>query len=754
MNVRRRNILLILGLVAGFSLIGCNPTPKQRLAHSVRRELAAGRDSADAWIQNAGQHQSQTDQAVLATAYFERLRLGLGSPFRLIDYALNDPRMAEPSRTTLGWALLAAVLDGKAYHIDPVVLDRAGTLGIQGRPGIGTEHKRIIERALDNADELNAAEIGLRSAYTIAMSEEIVTDDAPKLIAHVAALTVDRALARADAEALLRAVSSTQRPLDKVLRSWRDQRKLAVERPRTGVLDPEAEIESVRVLQDVLEDLRALAVSNTAGLWSKRAVESESPLLQGTALHRLSQLESALDLPPQTPIVIPARQLTREAVDLPWLTPAERSTRAKFGSRALNEESFVLEYARLKSESPHDGGPARAALLAAVGMRAYAQEPVWYPGMPAPSSRELRERYGFASISFDQTVPSNWRPYYRRMLGYALDDLYRVMPATNLRGLNVHFGAATLDVLAMHDPQRRRLILPPASSAGTLAHELAHDLDWQVALRRYRVRGDYATDRAGRTRDHALASRVRVLAASTASPAATITAHGRRPAEIFARHVDWYVAVSLAREGRRNGYLSSVQDELITGYGTVRPPDISGAAGDALMTILAELAPIYREQDDAFRNLYGKGRTQRAYDLVRRITEAPALPSAADAYRVVQVARDSALALISGGSCAFTRQSTSSDLQTARRSVVLIAAEARARGAAMKYAERWLGQRARQQLAAAFYGGPISVATDSINATAISGIATEVKAIAANGFVPADPFQLALSACLAAVEPF
>ena len=54
--------------------------------------------------------------------------------------------------------------------------------------------------------------------------------------------------------------------------------------------------------------------------------------------------------------------------------------------------------------------------------------------------------------------------------------------------------------------------------------------------------------------------------------------HDLRPAEVFARNFDWFVAVSLAREGRVNGYLTAVQDEVLTGYATVSASERMDAA--------------------------------------------------------------------------------------------------------------------------------------------------------------------------------
>jgi hypothetical protein len=175
----------------------------------------------------------------------------------------------------------------------------------------------------------------------------------------------------------------------------------------------------------------------------------------------------------------------------------------------------------------------------------------------------------------------------------------------------------------MHDPRARELILPPGSSAGTIAHEIAHDLDWQVALRRYRVRGDYATtarraqQRPPRHRGCAVSPgrrgrcdrHVRERHARARAPAGRELRPGHR-----------LVRRGVARgQGRTNGYLSSVQDEVLTGYGTVRPPDITGRAGDALINILDEVAPLYPETRDWFLRSYGTGRALNSFDLMRSI---------------------------------------------------------------------------------------------------------------------------------------
>ena len=734
MQFRRRNKPVLLLCLAA-ALAGCRSDSERRLGASTRRELELGRAAAEQWLQAAAGSEITQPEAV-AVGYLERLRLGLGSPFRLVDLALSDPRLPDSVRTRLASALLDRVLAGNTYHIDARVLDRAGTLGVRSWPGLGARHLALIERTVNEAKDPRAAEAAIRMGYSMAAAEGLVSNEAPLLAGSVAALRVDRVLARQDAAQLLDAADETP-PASTLLRQWRAERRFEVEQPRLGALRDTADLAAIRGALKLVEALRVLGLETASrGLPAVAQAPAEPTYLLPAAARQLDRAEAQLGAPPQTPIVISARQLSRDVADGPGLTREQRALRSRFGSQALNEESFAVELTRLELESAHDVAPARAALQGAVALRAYAQEPVWFPGQDGPSKSDLQEKYGLGDVTFDRSVRAEWRPYYRRMLMSALDDLRRVLPALDVRGLRVHFGATpdNSDALAIHEPGRRRLLLPPLTSAGTIAHEVAHDIDWQTALRRYRIRGDYATDRAARGND-LLTAQVRNLASAslaTRVPDARLSAHARRPAEIFARNVDWYVAVSLAGEGRRNGYLSSVQDELITGYGTVRPPDVSGAAGDALMTILSELAPVYRDQRAAFRALYGTTRGLRSYDLVRRILEAPLATAESRSFEVeleqLRAARSATLQALEGPPCA-PALGVTSELQVARRELVLLATESRARGLAAQHLQRAsLGDRT--ELIRQLYRGPMPVAQDSASALLVNRFADAVNNLA------------------------
>jgi hypothetical protein len=239
------------------------------------------------------------------------------------------------------------------------------------------------------------------------------------------------------------------------------------------------------------------------------------------------------------------------------------------------------------------------------------------------------------------------------------------------------------------------------------------------------VRGDYASDRATRRRGDRLAMQMRDLAHGLleAPRAGEPAVHATRPAEIFARNVDWFVAVALATEGRSNGYLTSVQDDILTGYGTVRPPDVTGSAGDALMSILDEVAPVYPSTRQSFLRTFGSARSLTPYDLVRHVLtvgvdaddqQITALPplridaATAGAVRIEAVAnaRNEAFDAIDDWVCRAPAASHDRNLERARRELVARAAAARGRGLALRHAARLAGEAGAAWMRRELYGAP------------------------------------------------
>ena len=726
--------LWLVPLASALVLAACGAEPQA--GANARLELAAGRRAAADWIAAARSADSVGTEQAIGLGYLERLRLGLGGPYRLIDFAQQDPRLSETMRARVAWALLARTAAGAAYEIDPAVLARPDAAGALAERD-GSAHLQLIQRAIGEATDPRAGELAVRLGYALAAAEGTLNTITPRVAARVAALVRDRELARADARMLLDSARLQHGDALALLRRWRAERRFASEAPFIAPLPGVLERQALELAPRLAASLRELAVRRasepapadrtgslrgTTSSWARRS------LLPPAAARALASAADSLDMPPLAPVTVALRGYLSDAAS----APADGSQAA--GRRALaaagTEEELVARYALLGRGRGPDRSAALAVLWVAAGLRPLAQEPVWYPGFDGPSARELAQRFGITAVSFDPRVPAAWRPYYRGMLASAIADMQRVLPALDVRGLRVRFDAAPREAgtLALHDPHARRLVFSPMSVAGTIAHEIAHDLDWQVALRRYRVRGDYATDRVmryarGRTTDP-LALRVQDLFAGVTLPpqaSERLAAHARRPAEVFARNIDWFVAVALAGTGRMNGYLTSVQDELLTGYGTVRPPELSGTAGDALVRILDVIAPVYPETRAWFLRHYGTGRDLRSYDLARGVleTELPASrsePYAPDrwqgklasrgAFAAIAAARDHGLQTVAGWSCRLPGGGYDGGLEAARRRLVLEAAGAKARGVARARARDLADPRAGLRLARELYGAP------------------------------------------------
>ncbi|HUQ81526.1 MAG TPA: hypothetical protein VM076_10325, partial [Gemmatimonadaceae bacterium] len=372
-----------------------------------------------------------------------------------------------------------------------------------------------------------------------------------------------------------------------------------------------------------------------------------------------------------------------------------RQALGRFAEHAVNEETLAAEYALYRAG---DGRlavqPSLALLWSAVSMRAYGQERVWFPGDGGPSVPDLKDRFGLAAVSFDADVPTVWRPYYLRMLGSALSDLQRVLPAFGVRGLGVHFGVSPMRdaALAMHDPATRTVFLPVATSAGVIAHELAHDLDWQSARTRYGLRGTYSTDRAVRQyRDRLAAS---MLELSDAGPGelslgtdAARVIPSARPTEVFARNVDWFVSATLARDGRMNGYLSAVQDGVLTGYGAVAAPEVARDGAQAMISALDEMTLVAPATRSWFLETHGRGRTVPVPELTRRVldinlTAADRRPTTANrpAWDMVTPSGEASARALVALSAGCRDDRLDGRLLDERARVLLEAADARARG--------------------------------------------------------------------------
>jgi len=618
-------------------------------------------DSTIVLARNATPRGPRGDALALGITYLERSRLGLGSPFRLVDQAIHDPRLDASTRQRVGWALLGRLRRGDAYVIDPAVLDGIGPWSSDARGTSGEAHVELIERAVQSASDPRAGELAVRLAYMIAAGSGSIASSSVSVAAEVAALVRDRELARADLRDLLRDAEQSRSDVMDLLARRRAARTLRVEQPP---LVPLAEPLRVEAMNEVPALVRAIDTLNR--LPEPRPISTARyPLLGeqfGARAATLGTLRPAIG------------QVT---VSLRGQTAIPSST--------LNDETLAAAYATLDSPSDLAHRVASLSMLsAAVSMRSLAQEAPWFDGDLGPSPADITSEFGLAGITFARSVPESWRGYYVREIGNALRDMQEALPAVSFQGLRIRFGTEPLpdSALAMHDPSTRTLQLSVFTSSGTLAHELSHDLDWQTARRLYADGGGYSTDRAVRDRRGPLAASVRglgearVVRSFTGLPSSPPS---ERPVELFARSADWFVASMLAMQGRSNGFLTAVEDPLLAGYAAGAPAAVGTVGVTSLLDALDQMTYVSDTARAAFEATWGNPETLDPTILVRRVLETPV------AWRFGW-ARSNRATLPASAQPALCSLGSSTEAK-ARRHLLALVIDARARGALMRRAK-------------------------------------------------------------------
>ena len=705
---------LMLGV--GAALVARDPVQRPRA--DAAREFSLGALWADSLERSLAQQspRGMTVGSVMAALYLERLRLGVGSPFRLIDYALRDPLIPDLSRRRLAEAILARTALGDAYATPTEAL---ALMAPRATEGIGLAHRQFIEGVTEHSRSPRVAELALRLAYTVAAASGAVSHRASAVALAAIAQARDRALAMRDVAALV--VAGRRQRMDPVdlVPLWRAARRFSVERPLEDPPLPTVETEAARLLPALVGRLDSLHATRPSAATTRS--------LGGTVGAVAVTVVARRNAPPQAPVSVTMAGYASFVTGASG-SPELQRERVLFVARARTEESLVAGLARLRGiVGGASSEPALAVLAAAVAMRAYAQERAWLPGDDGPAALELQSRLGLASLTFDPRVPDNWRPYYTRMLGEVVTDLGTVFPGMELHGLHVRFGDSPLAdrALALHDPASRTVYFPLATSAGAMAHELAHDLDWQAARRWYGVRGGYRTDRSARQFSDQLSATVRRLATASRprreTPSSPVQAD--RPTEAFARGVDWFVAAALAHRGRMNGYLSSVQDAMITGYASASVPRSGAVESDATLEALREIAPVDPALVAWYELAYGSARRFGVADAVRRTLVAPlsrvdARGGAAGGFDAqaneLRLLRDSREAS-SGWSCLLRTPSLRGNDEAVVRDVMTYAADARARGLVQRWGEYAQGIPGAPWRFRALGGAPFIAATrDSV----------------------------------------
>jgi hypothetical protein len=693
MDVARRFSLFATAGLLGIAVLLGWVTTRPPMSANAAAELARASayfDSTIVLARSARPSGARGDQLAISLGLLEQLRLGVGSPFRLVAEALDDPRLDPAMRSRVAWALLARLRRGDAYVVDPVVLDGSGPWLADGHGATGEAHLELIERAIRTASDPRAGELAIRLAYLIAAAKGTVAGEAVGPATSVAALVRDRELASADLSDLLADAAQRHTEVLKVLADWREARAFRVEQPAMAPLTAAFRIEAMNTVPALVRALDTLDRVEPADPEARAA----SPVVGPRFAARLLQLGAAR--PPLAEVVVTLHGFPKSSL---------RATNQEMLAAA---ESWVAQGGDTAAGDSTHRAMALAVVSSAVAVRTLAQSVPWFPGDALDVTdpvdvTDLTSEFGLSRVAFERVVPSAWRPFYLRQLRDALRDMQDVFPALSVEGLAVEFSADDMrdSALSMHNPRSRALELSIMTSSGTLAHELTHDLDWQAARRLYAGGAGYSTDRAMRERRGPLASSVRGLA-----EAKMLRGIGGmnpmlpdRPAELFARGTDWLVATVLAQRGRSDGFLTAVQDASLTGYAAGPPSAIGAAGATSLVSAVDQIAYLPDSAGDGFAAQWADPDIVDPVLVVRRVLETPvnwrwAWPFHEPLARVE---------LPSAPVCV----ATASPELIARERLLMLAADARARGAAMRRA-RYRPQSLHSLWAASVLGTPPS----------------------------------------------
>jgi hypothetical protein len=680
---------------------------------------------------------SGTDASAIAAGYAERLRLGLGSPFRLIDFALADPRLEPEQRRAVALDLLSRTYRGDSYEVDPAALLPTLEAPRPEELAWARGHLLVIDGTIADASDPRVGELAVRLAYQLSRLESTVDPRTLSAAVGIAGLRRDRELAMQDARRLVAAARvAGVDPIDLVAQ-WRREQRFGVEQPVLQVTAPRLEQQAIARAPYLLRAIRHawLARPQPAGTPAHGALPE---------LQRLQAIADSMDMPPRAAVVVALRRTTGL---LPAsLSDAQRSAWERFAEIATDEEKLAAHAAALvESEPALRTALARAQVRAAVGTRTFAQERVWYPDMEAPTAAHLRASYG-VHIRVGKDVPERWVPFVLSGLEESLVDLRSVVPDLSVRGLEVEISREPRisTSLASHSPQTRVLQWPVMTGPGTLAHEIAHDLDWQAGRRLSWIGRQYASEQALLRSPNAFGAALATLtpdvSPSPNAPRDNID-HATRPAEVIARTFDWFVVTRLAARGRWNGTLSSAQDDLITGHGSLGPPGTSDAYGAAVIEALRPLVTIPLEERRAFLSEYGPVRWPQATLVLRSAVgrleplEAPILPGPAallpmQPVRAVSRARDEVLRELDVRYCTSRAPLVGFDIDAAYRGVVVQTAAARGRAIAVSLAEQIAGGEGVRWMRRELYG-PLwpAAQVEFQDVVALSAIAAEVRTL-------------------------
>ncbi|HEX8212415.1 MAG TPA: hypothetical protein VF584_19725 [Longimicrobium sp.] len=312
---------------------GCGGRAPEAPAPGFSGELAAGARYVERLVAPRPAS-AMTAEEVISAGYVERLRLGLGSPFRLMEYALRDPRLTPATRVPLVWALLDATHAGRGYELDPRSLARVGD---PGDSATARMHLELIDGAVRGAADPRSGELAAREAYRLATASRTVSQAAPALAASAAALARDRELARRDAARLLAHASRGGKHPFALLVEWRRARRFEVEAPPGAPRAPALEEEAAEQALGLVARVEAV---RGAGVGAP-AIRDGLPRLRPAVARRLAKLARDHSYPTQSPVWIAVNRYDEQL---------RRAARGRAGTRAA--ERLLRGRARRKRSPP------------------------------------------------------------------------------------------------------------------------------------------------------------------------------------------------------------------------------------------------------------------------------------------------------------------------------------------------------------------------------------------------------------------
>lgn len=291
MHVVRRFSLLITAFTLGAAVLLGVVSSRPAVSPDAARSLASATryfDSTVVLARTSRPRGIRGDELAIAFGYLERLRLGLGSPFRLVHESMLDPRLDHAFQNRVSWALLARLRRGDAYVLDPSSFEGLGPWAPDGHGATGDAHIALIERVIHSASDPRVGELAVRLAYSVASAKGALSSSALSIATQGAALVRDRALADADLRDLLADANDSQDDVMRLVVDRRGTRSFRVEQPTLAPLSAEEQVEAIDEVPSIVAALDTLDRASVETMPVPRA-----PLLNEFFAERLGELGAA-----------------------------------------------------------------------------------------------------------------------------------------------------------------------------------------------------------------------------------------------------------------------------------------------------------------------------------------------------------------------------------------------------------------------------------------------------------------------------